>query len=319
MPVRSRIASRRVIRRQGALKSTAGDATARPGGTDDRLEASGGILVVGVGLIPLDHRELRVVLGRETLVAEVLAELVDPLEPADDAALEVELGRDAQVQRAIERVVVGHERSRRSAAVERLEDRGLHLDEPVVVERAANRADDARARDEQGARLLVGDQVELAAAKARLDVAQPVIIIGRRAQGLGEQREGADAQRELAAACADRDAVDAERGRRDRARRAREALLAELVDARVQLDPARAIDEVDERRACPPRGGPRDDRRRGGRRRSPRRRSSSGWCSASTAAIGSTPSNSCGKRVDCRPRVSRSSFARRAAISSSSP
>ena len=86
------------------------------------------------------------------------------------------------------------------------------------------------------ARLLVRDQVELAAAVARLDVGQPVVLVGRRAQRLGEQLEALDAQRELAAAGADRDAVDADQvaevERRGAARRPR----PEHVDARVQLD-----------------------------------------------------------------------------------
>ena len=114
-------------------------------------------------------------LRREPLVAEVLADLVDPLEPPDDAALEVELGRDPQVEVAIEGVVVGDERPRRGAAVERLEDRRLDLDEAVVVERAPQRRDDLRPRQEERARLLVADQVELAPAEARLDVAEAVI------------------------------------------------------------------------------------------------------------------------------------------------
>ena len=40
--------------------------------------------------------------------------------------------------------------------------------------------------DEQLARLLVGDQVELAVAVARLDVLQAVVLVGRRAQRLGQ-------------------------------------------------------------------------------------------------------------------------------------
>jgi hypothetical protein len=59
---------------------------------------------------------------------------------------------------------------------------------------------DLRARDEQLARLLVGDQVELAVAVARLDVLEAVELLGRRAQRLGQQRPVVDAQRQLAAA-----------------------------------------------------------------------------------------------------------------------
>ena len=96
---------------------------------DDPLHARHRVAVVGVGLVPLEHRELGVVLVGDAFVAEVLADLVDPLEPADDQALEVELGRDPQVEPLVELVVVGLERARERAAVAGLEDRRLDLDE----------------------------------------------------------------------------------------------------------------------------------------------------------------------------------------------
>ena len=107
---------------------------------DEQLEVVRGLLVVGVGLVPLEHRELGVVLVRDALVAEVLAELVDAVDAADDQPLEVELGRDPQVEVAVERVVVGGEGPRQGAAVERLQDRRLDLDEAVLVEPAADLA-----------------------------------------------------------------------------------------------------------------------------------------------------------------------------------
>ena len=108
---------------------------------DEQLEPGRRVLVVGVGLVPLEHRELGVVLWRDALVAEVLAELVDAIDPADDEPLQVELGRDPQVEVAVEGVVVGGERARQGAAVERLQDRRLDLDEAVVVEPAADLGD----------------------------------------------------------------------------------------------------------------------------------------------------------------------------------
>ena len=132
---------------------------------------------------------------REPLVAEVLADLVDALEPADDQALEVQLVGDPQEEVAVELVVVGHERPRQRAAVERLEDRGLDLEEAALVEPArGSRATTLRAQDEELARLLVGEQVELAVAVAGLDVLEAVELLGRRAQRLGEQRPAGRAQ-----------------------------------------------------------------------------------------------------------------------------
>ena len=216
-------------------------------GANEGLEAIGHVVVIGICLVELDHRELRVVLRRQPLVAKVLAELVHALEAADDAALEVELRRDAQVQRPIQGVVVRRERARERAAVERLQDRRLDFDEAGVVEKAAHGGHGLGPRDKQLARLLVGHEVELAAAIARLDVLQPVVLLGRRAQRLREHRERLDAQRDLAALRAQRGAVDADDvAEVDLREQALVRLGAEHVGARLQLQAARAVDEVEE-------------------------------------------------------------------------
>ena len=214
---------------------------------DERLAARGDVVVVGVRLVPLEHRELRVVLERDALVAEVLADLVDALEAADDQALEVELGGDPQVQVAVELVVVGDERARRRAAVERLQDRRLDLDEAGVVEEAAHRGDHLGPRDEHGAALLAREQVDLALPVARLDVGQPVVLVGRRAHRLGEQREAVELERELAAAGAEDGAVGADQVAEVEVEELRHRRLAQHVHARVQLHPPGAVDEVEER------------------------------------------------------------------------
>ena len=104
-----------------------------------------------------------------------------------------------------------------------------------------------RARGEQLARLLVGDEVELAAAVARLDVLEAVELLRRRAQGLREQRPVLDAQRQLAAARHEGDAVDADEVAQVEAEQALHRLGAEDVGARLQLDAPAAVDEVQER------------------------------------------------------------------------
>jgi len=113
-------------------------------------------------------------LVRDPLVAEVLTELVDAFEPADDQALEVQLGRDPEVEVGVELVVVRDERLGEGAAVTWLQHRRLDLEKPTLVQVAANRADHAGAQLEVGARLFVGEQIEVALAVAGLDVGQPV-------------------------------------------------------------------------------------------------------------------------------------------------
>ena len=60
--------------------------------------------------------------------------------------LEVQLGGDPQVQVAVERVVVGRERARQRAAVERLQHRRLDLDEALRRRGSARTAEMIRAR-----------------------------------------------------------------------------------------------------------------------------------------------------------------------------
>ena len=99
-------------------------------------------VVVGVGLVELDHRELGVVADVDALVAEVLAHLVDALHAADDAALEVELGRDAEIELEIEGVGLGHEGAGRRPRGDGREHWGLDLEEAARVEVLAYRGYD---------------------------------------------------------------------------------------------------------------------------------------------------------------------------------
>ena len=248
MPVRSRIAVGEPLapprRRQVDLP---GIPHVRRHIRDQALAARGDVLVVGVRLVPLEHRELRVVGGVHALVAEVLAELVDALEAADDQPLQVQLGGDTQVELAVERVVVGGERPGRRPAVKRLQNRRFDLDEALGVEEAAHGRDHPSAGDEQLARVLVGDQVELAPAKARLDVGQPVVLLGRGSERLGQQREVLDPQRQLAAPGHEGDAVDADQVAEIQPQEPLHPLRPEFVDPSLELDPPGAVDQVEER------------------------------------------------------------------------
>jgi len=148
--------------------------------------------------------------------------------------------------------VVSGERPRERAAVERLEDRGLHLEEPALVEPAADRRDHARAQDEELARLLVGDQVELALPVARLHVLEPVELLRRREQRLGEERPVVDADGQLAPPGGEGGAVHSDDVAQVERCEPLEALLAEHVAPGLELNAAGAVHEVEEGRAAVP-------------------------------------------------------------------
>ena len=156
---------------------------------EEILDEGHGVLVVRVGLVPLEHRELGLVLVGDALVAEILADLVDLFEPADDEALEVELVGDAQVEVGVELVRMRDERLGERAAVARLEDRSLDLDEPARVEVATDRRDELAADEEVAPRLLVDEEVEVALAIASLRLHDTVVGVGQRPPDLGQKLE----------------------------------------------------------------------------------------------------------------------------------
>ena len=125
------------------------------------------LLVVAVGLVELEHRELGVVLRRDPLVPEVAVDLVDPLDAADRQPLQIQLRRDAQEQLHVERVVMRHERPRQRAAGDRLHHRRLDFEVAARVQEAADRRQHPAADLEHPARVRVDDQIEIALAVAR--------------------------------------------------------------------------------------------------------------------------------------------------------
>ena len=106
------------------------------------------IVVVGVGLVELEHGELGVVAGADAFVAEVAVDLEDAVEAADDEALEVELGGDAEEEVDVERVVVGDEGPGGGSAGDGLHHGGFDFDVAAVVEEGSDGAEDGGALDE---------------------------------------------------------------------------------------------------------------------------------------------------------------------------
>ena len=144
-------------------------------------------VVVGVRLVGLQQRELRVVAEVHALVAERPAQLEDPLDTADAQPLQVQLGRDAQIQVEVVGVDVGEERPGVGAAVDLLQDRRLDLQKPLADQGFADRVQYTAAGPDQVARLGVDRQVDVSGAYPRLLVGQPLPLVGQRAQALADQ------------------------------------------------------------------------------------------------------------------------------------
>src|SRR5581483_7177901 len=115
------------------------------------------------------------------------------------------------------------------------------LHEARGVEEAPDRGDHARAELEVAARLLVHEQVEVAAAVALLDVGEAVERVRQRCADPCEQLEPVDGQRRLAAARPGGPADGAD----DVAEV--DVDLAGPLDRAEELDTAGAVDEVEER------------------------------------------------------------------------
>ena len=183
------------------------------------------------------------------LVAEVLADLVDALEPTDDQPLQIELDGDAQIERLVERVMRRRERPSRGAAVERLQRRRLHLDEPSRIEEAPDGGDDLRSGLEDGAHLLIGDQVRVALPVARLDVLQAMPFFGWGVERLAQDREVADTERNLAGAGAEEPSSRLEEiAQIVELEEVLEGIRTHVVASQVELQLARAVTHVGEYR-----------------------------------------------------------------------
>ena len=167
-------------------------------------------LVVDVGPVELEHRELGVVLGRDPLVPEVTVDLEHPFDAADDQPLEVQLGRDPQVELEVEGVVMGDEGPGQRAAGDRLHHRRLDFEEAACRQELAHRRDGPAARLEDAADFGIHRQVEIALAVARLDVAQAVPLLGQRQVALGQERERRGPHRQLVGLGAEEVAGDAD-------------------------------------------------------------------------------------------------------------
>ena len=163
---------------------------------DEVARQVGHAVIVRVGLIGLQRRELGAVGGVHALVTEIAVDFEDAVHAADDRALEVDLRRDAQVELGIERIHVRREGAGSRATVDHLQHRRLKLDVVAAEEVFAKRAVDSRADADHVARGGSRDQVEFAAADALvLGQRDLLAVLGGPGLRQGAQRLGGDGPR----------------------------------------------------------------------------------------------------------------------------
>ncbi len=197
--------------------------------------------MVPVRRVELHHREFGVVPNRDAFVAEAAVDLEHALEAADDQALQVELRRDAQVHRLVERVVVRDERLRVGAAGDRVQHRRLDFHEAVGDHEAADRAERVAARAEALAGVRIGDQVHIPLAVLHFLVSDAVPVARQRPQRLGQQAQFHDLDRELAGLRDEQRAFGAEDVAEVPVLELRVDVFADVVDRHAQLDAARGV------------------------------------------------------------------------------
>ena len=191
----------------------------------------------------------------DAFIAEVAIDLVDALQASHHQPLEVQLWRDAEVEVHVERVVVGDERARRGAAVERLHHRRFHVDEAAFLELAADGRDDLAARDEDAPHFGVSDQVEVALAVADLHILEAVPLLGHRQQRLGQVGELLDVYRQLTGPGPEEVALDADDVADVEQAEKREVALRNSVLLDVDLQPLAVLKQMREAGfAHPPQG-----------------------------------------------------------------
>ncbi len=148
------------------------------------------------------------------------------------------------------------ERARRRAAGDLLHHRRFHFKVAALVEELPQRAQHLGALHEDFAAVEVGEEVDVALAVANLDVGEAVELLGQCEHGLGEECELLDVDGQLAGAGAEEIAGDADVVAEVEQLVERKALLADGVEAHVNLQALRRPAAAWQSPPCPGRGWP---------------------------------------------------------------
>ena len=199
-----------------------------------------------IRLIYLKERELGIVAHIKTLVAENSAHLVDSLKSADYKALEIEFKGNAQVEILVEGVVMGHKRTRGSAARILNKNGRLDLDEILGIEIVSYLADYQASLYKCILDIGVDYEVKVAAAIAGVRIAQTVKLFGQRKQRLRQQAKRGCVDGYLAPAGLEHRAAHFKDIADIPLLELCKCILADIVYAHIDLNTARAVTDIDE-------------------------------------------------------------------------
>ncbi len=105
-----------------------------------------------------------------------MTDLVHLLEPTHEAALQIQLIRDAEIERGVERLVVRLERRGCGAAVQRLQHRRFYFQIPLGIQESPNSLHDPRAQPEHVAHFGMHREIGVALPVAQLWIRQLAML-----------------------------------------------------------------------------------------------------------------------------------------------
>lgn len=156
------------------------------------------VFKVPVSLVGFKGGKFRIVAVIHTFVPEIPVHFENPFKAAHDQALQIEFRRDTEVERHIERVQMGLERTGIGAAIERLEHRGLDFEESPVRQPLADGIEHLGTLHEGVTHVRIDDEIHISLAVTLFLVSEAMPLFRKRAERFGKEREGKDTHREFA-------------------------------------------------------------------------------------------------------------------------
>ena len=201
---------------------------------------------IGIGLIELNGGELGVVGGVHAFVTEQTTNLVHPIKAADDAALQIQLGGNTQVQIHIQRIVMGDKGTGGSTTLNDIQNGGIHFQIAQLIKITTDSGDGLGTLDKSLAHLGIDDQIHVALTVAGVHILQAVVLFGQGQQALAQQRVLLHLHRDLTAAGTEHDALDTDDITDIQLLEPLVLLGADLVDLHIDLDLALLVLNVAE-------------------------------------------------------------------------